>query len=167
MLFRSITLPNVEVAEVLEVSGIEGGITLKGSTYSAGSQTYQGAVMVESNTSFIVASGDVVFDLAIDGNGVPRDITIDAGDGNVTIETIGGGVRVGAFTVVNGNEVTIGSIRAASIEVGAITAVYGALDTNGSLGIQLTGESISLQGTVGTTGNGPVTIDNSGALVID
>jgi hypothetical protein len=79
---------------------------------------------------------------------------------------VGGGTRLGVFTINSGVSNTTGAITASSISQVAGSTTFGALSTSGALGINLTGSSYTLIGNVITTGTGPLTIQNTGALVL-
>lgn len=96
-------------------------------------------------------------------------LTLRAGTGgDISLGTVGGTTRVGAFTITSADDVSAGAITASTItQTAATSATYsGALNTNAGGGISLTGGSISLAGATTTNGGG-LTINNSAALSID
>ncbi|MEQ9358363.1 hypothetical protein [Coleofasciculus chthonoplastes] len=102
--------------------------------------------------------------------GAGKNIELLAGMGNINLDGVVGSSEnpVGNLTITSGNDVTAADITAASITQNSgtgITSFNGSVETSAG-GINLTGNSFNLQGTINTTGGG-LTIKNSGQLTLN
>ena len=115
------------------------------------------------------ASGaGVFFGSTINGDGVsPRNLTITTGPltGIVFLAgAVGGTTRIGKLTIASALNVTAGAITAGSIiqSAGTGMSTFGALNTDNSATITLTGTAFSFTGPIVTTSGGAFNLTNSG-----
>ncbi len=109
--------------------------------------------------------GNILLGGNIDGG---NDLTLAAGTGDITVTgAAGSSARLGNFTVNSANNVTAGAIAAASllqISGSGATLINGAIDTNSAAGINLTGNSFNLNGTVTATNQGGFSVSSTNSL---
>ncbi|MBD1905700.1 CHAT domain-containing protein [Funiculus sociatus GB2-A5] len=155
--------------KTVNISG-DNGITLKGnittSNVAGNNVNLNGPTTLETDLSITTNNGNINFNGTLDG---AFDMNLAAGNADITFDRKVGNTRLGKLTVTSAGNVTANdSITAASISQNAgtgTTTFKGVLDTNTADGISLTGNVFNLN-TINTTGNGGVTINNSGQLTI-
>ena len=114
-------------------------------------------------------SGDVTFQSTLDGG---QNLMVNVGSSNLLFTgAVGAAARLGAIQITNANNVTESSgVKAASLVQSAgtgATLLTGAVDTDVLTGVNLTGNVITVNGTVTTGNGGTVTLTNAGALSIN
>ena len=118
-----------------------------------------------TGTSALNSGGaNILFSNTVDGPGA---LGLTAGAGNITFSAaVGSLTRLGALTLNSATNLSALSINAASINQIGVTgnSTYAAINTNGAAGVQLTGNTFTINGNLTTTGGGPFTITNSGLL---
>ncbi|MCL1472804.1 filamentous hemagglutinin N-terminal domain-containing protein, partial [Argonema antarcticum] len=110
--------------------------------------------------------GDINFGKTVDGN---FDFNLSAGEGNINFAGgVGNQTRIGNLIIDNAKNVKAGEITAASItqNAGTGTTILETLDTNTTQGINLSSNNFKFDGTIATSNNGGVTINNSGEVNI-
>ncbi|MDD4907515.1 MAG: hypothetical protein PHJ00_00475 [Candidatus Omnitrophica bacterium] len=149
------------------VGGIAGAFG--GTPGAGGTVTLNSAVELDDDISIDTGAtaGNIVFNNTINGT---YDLDLTAGTGSITLGNIVGGVdRLAALTIHSAGNVVAAAINAASITQVAgtgTTTFNGALNTNTSSGINLTGNAFTFNQPVTTTAGGPVTITNTSTLTI-
>ncbi len=109
---------------------------------------------------------NMVFGNTLDGD---HSLTVTAGKGHFIFEAaVGATNRLGDLSIVSAENVTAQSITASSVTQveGSGSTTIGELNTNGSLGIHLTGNNLFLKDPIVTTHDGAVTLANSGVLLL-
>ncbi|MEI6105491.1 MAG: hypothetical protein WCR49_00640 [Opitutae bacterium] len=101
-----------------------------------------------------------------------EDLTLTAGTGSVTFTgVVGGGTRLGDIIITSANNVTeTAGLSATTLTQSAgsgTTTFNGAVDTSAVGGVSLTGNAQTLNASLTTTNNGPVTFTNAGLLTIN
>ena len=99
-------------------------------------------------------------------------ITLNAGGGDIYIDSVFGATALGAFTITNAYDVTVQAISADSIKqsaavVGGTTSLLGSLTTDTSAGIQITGYNFIVGPdvtSITTTNGGSLIVNNSGLI---
>ena len=183
---------NAEFATVTLTGGdlyLEGSIVSNAVTFNpvTGQTIFLGSNITTTNTSLVFpvavvldlvanatlstgsTGADITFQSTVDGDGVStRNLTLAAGAGNITFDgSIGGIQPLGSLTLTSANNVTANAITAGSIAQNSgtgTTTFNGLLTTSGLLGIDLTGNAFTFNNTVTASGNGNLTITNSGLL---
>ena len=110
-------------------------------------------------------SGNITFAGTLDGG---QNLTLTAGSGDIELQAAAGGnSRLAALTVNSARDVTSTSIEAANLRQIAgsgTTRFNGALNTNGSGGIDLDGNAFAVTAGVSTSNGGGLRITNTGTL---
>lgn len=162
----TVILGNAGGAATYTVTGsglITDGFNLNGDTVLAGHV----AVATQGGT----ADDKISFDGAIDGDGNgPWNLSLTAnGLGDIGVSgAIGAGGDIGIIAIGDARDVTFGAVTAAGltqVDGSGTTTFGGALEIAGD--VSLTGAAFTFNGTVTTTGDGDVTIANSGAVDIN
>ena len=156
--------------EIKSVNITGNGINLKGdittSDATDNNVNLNGPITLETGLTITTNNGNINFNGTLDG---AFDLNLAAGNADITFGEKVGNTRLGKLTVTSARNITANdSITASSISQNAgtgTTTFKGALDTNTADGISLTGNVFNLN-TINTTGNGGVTINNSGQLTI-
>jgi hypothetical protein len=134
-----------------------------------GAISFAGAITLANATNLntFIGSNNISITSTIDG---AQNLTLNTNEGNITLSgAVGATTRLSAFTITECNNATLASVRASSfslIEGKGTATVTSSIDTNGASGVSLTGVDITLNGTVTTTGSGPVTVNNSGLFTL-
>lgn len=137
--------------------------TTTGNISYASPLTLAGVAAFDSSTG----SGNITFSNTIDGT---QNLLLNAGSGTITFSgAVGVGTRLDAFTIANAGTVSAQAITASSINQttgSGTTTLSGDLNTNGILGISLSGTNFVRGGNWTTTGSGPITviIPNTGSF---
>lgn len=112
-------------------------------------------------------AGNITISGSVDG---AEDVSLTAGTGDVLLSgTIGGTTRISALTIPSATNVTMNDVTSASITQSAgtgTTTLSGALNTNGAVGVVLTGTVFSVNDNITTTNAGPLNITHSGQLTV-
>jgi hypothetical protein len=151
----------------------DGAVSLTGATgiSTAGDiTTTADAIDFNSNTTLTSsialnsADGNISFDGTLNGTAAgAQNLTITAGAGDVTFTgAVGGGVRLGAISIVSADDVTANAVTAASLsqtDGTGTTTLNGAVNTSAAGGVSLTNETIVVNNTITTTNGGPVTLN--------
>ncbi|MBS3904607.1 MAG: hypothetical protein KGZ39_04715 [Simkania sp.] len=142
-------------------SAIGGSITTVG-----GEIAFAGAVTASGTANLTTSSQPITLSSTLDG---PGNFIFDAdAGGDITcLGEVGGSIRLGAVQFTNGNDISMPSVRAASItQLAGIgtTAFTGNLDTDGEDGIHLVGNAFISNGVITTAAGGPVEVTHTGLL---
>jgi hypothetical protein len=126
--------------------------------------TLTGAIAVSTGGA---GTGDIDFNDTLDGG---FDLALTAGTGDVGFSAaIGGGADLGAVTLNSAADVTVNDLDAASLTQTAgsgTTTFNGPVATTGAGGIDLNGTAFVISDTLTTTGNGGVSVTNTGQLTL-
>jgi hypothetical protein len=146
-------------------------------THLSANLTTVGTLQLASNTTLLnnvtMNSGGGALSLAgtVDSDTTPRNLTLVAGSGNLTLSSaIGGTHPLATFQITNAANVTAANIAAASILQSAgtgLTHFTGTLSTTNVAGISLTGSQFTLDNPVTTTNIGPLAISHTGLLTMN
>src|SRR5262249_35031043 len=110
--------------------------------------------------------GNITFSNTVNGG---NQLSLSAGVGNIqVIAAVGGTSRIRPVIITSANGVTASAITANAMSFSGITGItsLGALNTSLAAGINLSGTIFNFNGPVTTTGNGVVTLVNTGPLTI-
>jgi hypothetical protein len=139
-----------------------GTSSVSGSVTSGGQIFFKEGVVVSGSPALTAFSQLITLSSTLDG---PGNLSLNSGAADIILGGVTGAVtRLGALTFINANNITTNSMTATSITqvAGAgTTAITGDLNTSGASGIHLTGVTFALDGSVITTGGGPVVIDHT------
>ena len=144
------------------VVSLAGDVTTTGDAISfAGPVTLTGNVALDTGSG----GGNITFAGTLDGG---QNLALTAGNGDIDFQAAAGGnSRLAALTVDSARDVTSTSIRAASLRQVAgsgTTRFNGALNTNGSAGIDLDGSAFAFAAGASTSSGGGLRITNTGSL---
>jgi filamentous hemagglutinin family protein len=141
---------------------LSSAITAGGTVEIQGSVNLSGTASIDTSA----ANQSITFFSSVDGSG---DLTLSTGLADIEFAAaVGQNTRVGDLTISTVANFTTEELTAASFTQSAgsgLSLFQGALDTNGASGISLTGTQFTFSNSVTTTGGGPITITNSGALI--
>ncbi len=133
---------------------------------------FTGPILLNGTTSFdsnALTGADIIFNNTIGG---AQNLTLDAGNSTIIFsDAVGTSVTpINRLQIANaGNVNAASSIFASSLSqlAGTGTTTFnGSLNTNGSNGISLVGNTFNINNAITTTGNGPVKITNGGLLTL-
>jgi hypothetical protein len=148
-----------------------GGITTAGDVTTtddnvtfASKTTLSGPVAVNTGAG----AGNILFSSTIDG---AQTLGLTAGTGSITFTgAVGGGTRLGAISIESATNVTASAITAASLSQAAgsgTTTLNGAVNTNATAGVSLTGTNLAVNAGITTTNSGTVTFNQkSGTIAV-
>jgi hypothetical protein len=158
---------NLSIAGNLVQNGA-GASSLSGTTVTAGTIAFAGAVTATGTASLRATDQTITFGSTVDG---PGSLSLNSGSSDIVLNfNAGGVVPLNVFTIANARNVATQAVTAASIVQsagsGGTTTFNGDLNTSGSAGINLTGAAFTFLGnaTAAVSSGGPIQITNSGTL---
>jgi hypothetical protein len=143
-------------------------VTLNGTYTTTDSKfTVDKVTTLAGNTEVSTGGGAIAFNGTVDG---AHNLALTAGTGNVTFgDAVGGGTRLGAVSIASAKDVTAAAITAAALTQATgsgTTTLNGAVNTNTSAGVSLTGTNLAVNAGITTTDNGVVTFNELGTITI-
>lgn len=151
---------NCTVSGAFTQNGL-GSSTVSGSISSGGPIFFREAVSTSGSPSMTTASRLITLSTTLDG---PGNLTLNSGTANIVFGgSAGSATRLGALIFTNAGSISANAITAASIQqvAGSGTTTFsGNLNTNALLGINLNGTAFTINGSLITTGGGPVLINH-------
>ncbi len=143
-------------------------VTLNGTYTTTDSKfTVDKVTTLAGNTVVSTGGGAIAFNGTVDG---AHNLALTAGTGNVTFgDAVGGGTRLGAVSIASAKDVTAAAITAAALTQATgsgTTTLNGAVNTNTSAGVSLTGTNLAVNAGITTTDNGVVTFNELGTITI-
>lgn len=143
-----------------------GTVSLQGTITAVGiSIAGPTAIITSGSASLVTTASPITLFGTLDG---PGNITFNSGTGSTSLQAAAGSTtRLGAVIFTQAGNVSTLGIRAGSITQAAgsgTTTIFGDLDTNGSLGIHLTGTNFTITGSLISTNSGPCAIAHTGLL---
>ena len=146
-----------------------GSVSLTGQITSGGAISFASPVSLAGATTFNTSANNqnITFSNTLDGS---NPLTLTLGSGNLTFGgNVGSNTSLGALLISSAGNVAALGVTATSItqtSASGTTTINGTLDTSGVSGIQLAGNAFNINGNLITTGNGSVSITNSGLLTL-
>lgn len=132
--------------------------------------TIDGPVQLDAN---VAVNTDGTNDGNIDFTGTvngAHNLTLTAASGGILfLSAVGGGVRLGAVSVVSAHDVTAIDITATSLNQSAgtgTTTLNGSINTNGAAGVTMSGTDLAVNADITTTGAGVVTFNESSIITL-
>lgn len=161
----SLSGTTISLAGALSQAGT-GQVTISSAITAGGAVNFSGPIITSGSPSISTASGSqpIQFLNTVNGSG---NLTLASGASDITFTAaVGGTTRLGNLTISSARTLLTQAITASSVtqSTGSSSSTFnGAIDTNGSGGVQITSGAITFGSDV-TASLGPIAIVNTGAL---